>query len=85
MGGFNNPSSLNFVVINLSDLNKLKEGSKITPQDLVAKKVLKILPKKTLVKILGNGNLEKKLTLKGFLYSKSAKEALEKAGCELQA
>ena len=85
MGGFKNPSTKDILSIGLSTLNAFKDGSKVTPKDLATKNIFKKVSGKTLVKILGNGNLEKKLTLKGFLYSKSAKEALEKAGCELQA
>jgi large subunit ribosomal protein L15 len=85
MGGFKNPNSKNVVSVNLKDLNAFRTGAKVTPQDLVGKKIIRELPRKAFVKILGDGTLEKKLTLKGFLYSKTAKEALEKAGCELQA
>lgn len=85
MGGFKNPSKKNVLSISLNNLNVFRANSTVTPKDLVTKNVLKELPKKSFVKILGDGTLEKKLTLKGFLYSKTAKDALEKAGCELQA
>ena len=85
IGGFFSHTAKKVVNISLSDLNTFKDGSKVTVKDLVAKNIIDTLDKKALVKVLGNGNLEKKLTLIGFTYSKSAKEALEKAGCELQA
>lgn len=85
MGGFKSHTAQEVVNINLSDLNAFRDGAKVSAKDLIAKKILETTSKKALVKILGNGTLEKKLTLIGFIYSKSAKEALEKAGCELQA
>ena len=44
--------------------------------------IIKRIPKHG-VKILGNGELEKKLDLEGFLYSNSAKEKIEKSGSKI--
>ncbi|HSX39473.1 MAG TPA: 50S ribosomal protein L15 [Candidatus Saccharimonadales bacterium] len=65
--------------INLSVLNRFDEGQEVSPQTLVEKRLLRKLPRNG-VKILGSGELKKKLTLKGFLLSASAKEKLEKSG-----
>jgi large subunit ribosomal protein L15 len=78
-GGFKNPTTKQIAVVSLSKLNVFKANSKATPQDLVEKKLLKKIPKYG-VKILGNGDLEKKLKLEGFLFSKSAREKVEAAG-----
>ncbi len=67
-----------YAVINLSDLNKFDNGAEVTPE------VLKDmgLVKNTLdgIKVLGNGVLEKKLTVKANKFSASAFEQIEKLG-----
>lgn len=67
-----------YAVINLSDLNKFEDGAIVTPEILKEMGVLK----KQLdgVKVLGNGKLEKKLTVKAQKFSETAKEAIEKMG-----
>ena len=82
MGGFRNPSSKDIIAVNISRLNVFKSGSEITPQNLLERGIIKRLPKRG-VKLLGNGLLTKKLTLKGFLVSNSASEKIQKAGAEL--
>lgn len=69
-------------IINLSDLNAFKEGVEVTPEMLVAAKRIAKLTKWG-VKVLGNGKLEKKLTLKGFLFSESAKKKVDESGSEI--
>jgi len=85
IGGFISHTAQEVVTLDLSKLNSFKEGSKVSIKELIAKNMVSPMSKKALVKVLGNGTLEKKLTLIGFTYSKSAKIAVEKAGCELQA
>lgn len=67
-----------YAIMNLDDLNKFEDGAEITPE------ILKDmgLVKNTLdgLKILGNGILEKKLTVKANKFSKTAKEQIEKLG-----
>lgn len=65
-------------ILNLSDLNKFDEGTEITVDLLKAKGMLHVT--RNPVKILGNGSLEKKLTVKVQKFSNSAKSAIEKAG-----
>lgn len=69
-------------VVNISSLeSNFQSGDTVSPKSLVAKKMIssqgKQAPK---VKILGNGDLTKKLTVTGCLLSTSAKEKIEKAG-----
>ena len=82
LGGFRNPTAKSIEAISLSELNVFNDNDEVTPQSLVEKKIIKHLPKYG-VKILNNGGIEKKVTLKGFLFSASAKKALEKAGCKI--
>ena len=67
-----------YAVINLSDLNKFEDGAIVTPEILKEMGILK--NQLDGVKVLGNGNLEKKLTVKAHKFSTTAKEAIEKMG-----
>ncbi len=77
--GFVNPHRIKNYVINLSALESFKEGSKVTPDELINAKLVGKLSGRP-IKILGVGEIKKKLSLSGFAYSKSAKEKIEKAG-----
>lgn len=78
--GFNNARyRVQFATINLSDLNKhFNEGDVVTPTILKEKGIIK----KQLcgVKVLGNGELEKKLTIQANRFSSSAVTKIESAG-----
>ena len=78
--GFNNAQfRTEFATINLSDLNKFfKDGDVVTPELLKEKGIIK----KQLcgVKVLGDGELEKKLTIKANRFSSSAVTKIESAG-----
>jgi large subunit ribosomal protein L15 len=76
--GFKNINRKEYAVVNLSDLNQFEEGETVTPDVLVARNVLKKL--KSGVKVLANGTLEKKLTVKANVFSKAAEAAIVKAG-----
>ena len=77
--GFSNAMfKIRYAVINLSDLNKFEEGAIVTPEILKEMGILK--NQLNGVKVLGNGKLEKKLTVKAHRFSKSAKESIEKMG-----
>ena len=67
-----------YAVINLSDLNKFEDGAIVTPEILKEMGILK--NQLNGVKILGNGKLEKKITVKAHKFSKTAKESIEKLG-----
>ncbi|MBP7331076.1 MAG: 50S ribosomal protein L15 [Firmicutes bacterium ADurb.Bin373] len=76
--GFYNPFSKEIIAINISQLNRFENGDVVTPETLLAARVIK----KTAdgVKILGKGNLEKSLTVKAQAFSKSAEEKIAAAG-----
>jgi large subunit ribosomal protein L15 len=66
-------------VINLESLERhFENGDTVSPQSLLAKKLIDKI--KVPVKILGDGKIEKKLTVEKCLVSKNAKEKIEKAG-----
>jgi large subunit ribosomal protein L15 len=64
--------------MNVSDLNCYDEGTVITPELLIKDKKVKQVTAG--VKILGNGELEKSLTVKADKFSKAAVDKIEKAG-----
>ena len=76
--GFNNIFATVYATVKLSDLEKFEDGSVVDANALIEKGIIK----KSLdgVKVLGNGELTKKLTVKMTAYSASAKESIEKAG-----
>lgn len=76
--GFTNFSSKNYQVINLSTLDKFNKDEEITPKSLKEKNL--ISKENKLVKILGEGELNKPLKVSAHAFSKSAKEKIEKAG-----
>jgi large subunit ribosomal protein L15 len=64
--------------VNLRDLDRFQAGDEVTPESLVAKGILKNT--KIDVKLLGSGELSKKLTIKVHAISASAREKVEAAG-----
>ncbi len=76
--GFNNIFALKYAEINVSDLNKFEDGATV---DAAALKEAGII-KKTLdgVKVLGNGNIEKKIIVKAAKFTEAAKEKIVAAG-----
>jgi large subunit ribosomal protein L15 len=76
--GFTNRNSLEIIAINVSVLNKFEDGTEVTPEVLLQEGVISKIADG--VKILGNGELTKKLTVKVNAYSASAKEKIENAG-----
>ncbi|MCD5326022.1 MULTISPECIES: 50S ribosomal protein L15 [Pontibacillus] len=76
--GFTNIHRKEFAVVNLDALNRFEEGTEVTPELLLETGVVSKL--NSGIKVLGKGNIEKKLTVKAHKFSASAKEAIEAAG-----
>ena len=77
--GFNNYNfRVRYAVINVSDLNRFADGTEVTPELL--KEIGLVKKQLDGIKVLGNGNLDKKLTVKATIFSKTAKEKIEKSG-----
>ena len=76
--GFTNLSRVVYATVNVSALNKLDDGTVVTPALLVEKGLVSSDCK--LVKVLGGGELTKKLTVSANKFSKSAEEAIKNAG-----
>ena len=81
--GFNNARFRKvYACVNVSDLNRFDENTVVTPELLIDTGLIK----KELdgIKILGNGELSKKLTVKANKFSKSAAEKIEAAGGKVE-
>ena len=77
--GFSNAKfKTEYAVINLSDLNRFENDTVITPELL--KEMGLVKNQIDGIKVLGNGTLEKKLTIKAHKFSSVAKEQIEKLG-----
>ena len=76
--GFKNISRVEYKVVNVEQLNVFENGTVVDVAKLVEAGIVKELNE--LVKVLGNGKLEKKLTVKANKFSESAKKAIEAAG-----
>ncbi|MCU9594050.1 50S ribosomal protein L15 [Caldibacillus thermolactis] len=76
--GFTNINRKEYAIVNLSTLNRFEDGTEVTPELLIETGVVR--NEKSGIKILANGKLEKKLTVKAHKFSAAAKEAIEAAG-----
>ncbi|MBQ3068392.1 MAG: 50S ribosomal protein L15 [Clostridia bacterium] len=76
--GFVNIFATNYAIINIAQLNKFEDGAVVDTAALKAAGLVK--DSKDGVKVLGNGELSKKLTVQVAAYSESAKAKIEAAG-----
>ena len=76
--GFKNRFAINYVTVNVSELNVFENGAVVDLEALLAKKIVR----KSLdgLKVLGNGELTKKITVKAAVFSATAKEKITAAG-----
>ena len=76
--GFKNRFATNYAIVNVSDLNVFDNGTVVDLEALLAKKIVR----KSLdgLKVLGNGELTKNLTVKAAVFSATAKEKITAAG-----
>ena len=80
--GFNNVFATEYTAINVSDLEKFVDGTVVDTELLKAAGVIK--KENDGVKVLGNGELTKNLTVKAAAFSATAKEKIEKVGGEAE-
>ena len=76
--GFTNIWRTEYTVLNVEDLNRFEEGTVVTPELIKEAGMAKQV--KDGIKILGNGNIEKNLTVQAHKFSKTAVEKIEAAG-----
>ncbi len=80
--GFHNHFAVNYAIVNVSDLDKFVEDTVVDTEVLLAARIIR----KPMdgVKVLGNGTLTKKLTVKAAAFSATAKEKIEAAGGKVE-
>ena len=76
--GFHNKFATKYAIVNVSELNVFEDGAVIDINELLAKKIIR--KEYDGLKVLGNGELTKKLTVKATIFSATAKEKIEAAG-----
>ena len=76
--GFKNHFAINYAIVNVSDLNTFEEGAVVNAETLTAAGLVN--DQLDGIKILGNGELTKKLTVHATAFSESAKAKIEAAG-----
>ena len=76
--GFNNKFATNYAIVNVSVLNSFEDGAVVDIDTLLAKRIIR-KPMDGL-KVLGNGEINKKLTVKAVIFSATAKEKIIAAG-----
>ena len=78
--GFNNIFAKVYAEVNVATLNRFEDGTVVTPELLLEEGIIKQSKAKDGVKILGNGEIEKNLTIQAQKFTKSAIEKITKAG-----
>lgn len=80
--GFTNIFAKEYIAINVDRLNVFENGTVVTPELLLEMRIISKI--KDGVKILGNGEIEKSLTVKATKFSKAAAEKIEAAGGKVE-
>ena len=82
--GFTNIFAKEYAIINVRDLNRFEDNTTITPELLIQEGLVKRGKVVDGIKILGDGDVEKKLTVKAHKFSKTAAEKIEAAGGKVE-
>lgn len=80
--GFTNINRKDYAIVNLDTLNRFEDGTTVTPALLVEAGIIK--KELSGIKILGEGQLERKLTVQAAKFSKAAEEAITAAGGSIE-
>lgn len=80
--GFTNIFRKEYAIVNVSDLDIFENGAVVTPEDLKQAGLVKA--EKSGIKILGNGDLNKTLTVKAHKFSKTAEEKIAASGGKVE-
>ncbi len=77
-GGFTNPNRVSYAVVNVARLDRIFEaGSVVTPEDLASRGLVR---RRQPVKVLGQGEISKAITVRAHRFSKQATEKIRNAG-----
>ena len=80
--GFTNINRKDYAIVNLDTLNRFEDGTTVTPALLVEAGIIK--KELSGIKILGEGQLERKLTVQAAKFSKAAEESINAAGGSIE-
>lgn len=80
--GFTNIFKLKYSIVNVDLLNRFEDGEHVTPTEMRKKRIIK--GKDSPVKILGEGEIEKKLVVTAHKFSKTAEEKITRAGGKIE-
>ncbi len=80
--GFNNIFAKTYAIVNVSALNAFDNGAVVGIEELLAKRIVR--KAEDGLRVLGNGELTKKLTVKANAFSESAKAKIEAAGGKVE-
>jgi large subunit ribosomal protein L15 len=82
--GFTNIFAKEYAILNVEDLNRFDDNTVVTPELLIETGVVNSRNDIDGIKVLGNGELNKKLTVKAHKFSKQAAEKIEAAGGKVE-
>jgi large subunit ribosomal protein L15 len=74
------PSRKEYAILNVSDLDAFEAGSQVHPEVMAARGLITNAESKGLVKVLGDGEIDRALTVRAHKFSASAREKIEAAG-----
>src|SRR5690349_9000872 len=80
LGGFKNPFRKEYIVVNLHDLNVFDSGAEVNGETLAEQGLIRASQTKGLLKVLGEGTLNRPLKVTAHKVSESARAQIEKAG-----
>ena len=80
--GFHNKFATNYAIINVEALNAFEDGAVVDIETLIANRMIR--RELDGLKVLGNGEITKKLTVKASIFSAAAKEKIEAAGGKIE-
>ncbi len=80
--GFNNIFAKKYAIVNVEALNAFDNGAFVSAAELLEKKIIR--KEEDGLRVLGNGELKKKLTVKANAFSESAKAKIEAAGGKVE-
>lgn len=80
LGNSNTPFRKDYTIINIADLERFEAGSHVTPEEMVKVHLMTPAKARGLVKVLGEGDVDRALTVRAHKFSESARAKIEAAG-----
>jgi large subunit ribosomal protein L15 len=80
LGNSNTPFRKEYAIINVADLELFEAGTHVTPEQLVEQRLMSRAEGRGLVKVLGDGKVDRALTVRAHKFSASARAKIEAAG-----